>query len=41
MEIGVEAVAKNLLQEGTKIEFVMKVTGLGRDKVEEIKKGPP
>ncbi len=38
MEKGMEVVARNLLQEGTEIEFVTKVTKLGREKVEEIKK---
>ena len=38
MEKGMEVVARNLLQEGTEIEFVTKVTKLSRDKVEEIKK---
>ncbi|MCK9268219.1 MAG: PD-(D/E)XK nuclease family transposase, partial [Alkaliphilus sp.] len=38
IEKGMEVVARNLLQEGTEIEFVTKVTKLSRDKVEEIKK---
>ena len=37
MQKGIKKVVLNMLQEGSKVSFICKVTGLSEDKVKEIK----